>query len=80
MADLEATTGAPFAIAVFRDRSFHNFRDERFGETADFRMNRHGGRERTEDEYRALLKSAGLSLNRIVPTRSPVSVIEAGPL
>ena len=39
-----------------------------------------GGRERTEEEYRALLKSAGLSLNRIVPTRSPVSVIEAGPL
>jgi hypothetical protein len=36
-----------------------------------------GGRERTEDEYRALLAKAGLRLTRIVPTQSPVSVIEA---
>jgi hypothetical protein len=36
-----------------------------------------GGQERTEEEYRALLKSAGLVVSRIVPTRSPVSVIEA---
>ena len=33
--------------------------------------------ERTEDEYRALLAKAGLTLTRIVPTPSPVSVIEA---
>jgi hypothetical protein len=38
-----------------------------------------GGKERTEEEYRALLKSAGLSLRRIVPTASPVCVIEAAP-
>lgn len=36
-----------------------------------------GGRERTEEEYRALLGSAGLSLRRVVPTGSPVCVIEA---
>jgi hypothetical protein len=36
-----------------------------------------GGRERTEDEYRALLAKAGLRLTRVVPTQSPVSVIEA---
>jgi hypothetical protein len=36
-----------------------------------------GGRERTPDEYRALLAKAGLTLTRIVPTQSPVSVIEA---
>jgi hypothetical protein len=36
-----------------------------------------GGRERTEDEYRALLAKAGLRLTRVVPTASPVSVIEA---
>ena len=36
-----------------------------------------GGRERTVDEYRALLASAGLELTRVVGTRSPVSVIEA---
>jgi hypothetical protein len=36
-----------------------------------------GGRERTEDEYRALLAKAGLTLTRVVPTPSPVSVLEA---
>lgn len=36
-----------------------------------------GGQERTEDEHRTLLASAGLALVRIVPTASPVSVIEA---
>ena len=39
-----------------------------------------GGRERTVDEYRALLGSAGLELTRVVGTRSPVSVIEAVPV
>jgi hypothetical protein len=36
-----------------------------------------GGRERTPEEYRALLAKAGLTLTRIVPTASPVSVVEA---
>ena len=36
-----------------------------------------GGRERTADEYRALLAKAGLRLTRVIPTASPVSVIEA---
>ena len=36
-----------------------------------------GGRERTPGEYAALLESAGLRLQRIVPTPSPVSVVEA---
>jgi len=36
-----------------------------------------GGRERTPDEYRELLAKAGLRLTRIIPTASPVSVIEA---
>jgi hypothetical protein len=36
-----------------------------------------GGRERTEAEYRHLLTSAGLSVSRIVPTASAVSIIEA---
>jgi len=38
-----------------------------------------GGRERTEAEFNALLATAGLRVNRIVPTSSPVSVIEAQP-
>jgi hypothetical protein len=36
-----------------------------------------GGQERTEPEYRALLKKAGLRLSKIVPTDSAVSVVEA---
>jgi len=38
-----------------------------------------GGRERTEAEYRALLASAGLELARIIPTLTPVTVMEAMP-
>jgi hypothetical protein len=38
-----------------------------------------GGRERTEDEFRALFDRAGFGLTRIVPTKSPLSVIEAMP-
>jgi hypothetical protein len=38
-----------------------------------------GGKERTEEEYRALFAGAGFDLTRIVPTESPLSVIEAKP-
>ena len=38
-----------------------------------------GGRERTEEQYRALLASAGFRLVRVVPTGSPASLIEAVP-
>jgi hypothetical protein len=36
-----------------------------------------GGRERTADEYRVLLESAGLRMTRTVATASPHSLIEA---
>ncbi|MDQ3805001.1 MAG: methyltransferase [Acidobacteriota bacterium] len=36
-----------------------------------------GGAERTAREYRELLAAAGFRLTRIVPTRSPFSVVEA---
>jgi cyclopropane fatty-acyl-phospholipid synthase-like methyltransferase len=38
------------------------------------------GVERTEQEYRDLLKSGGFEVSRITPTASPVSVIEARPV
>jgi hypothetical protein len=38
-----------------------------------------GGKERTEDQFRDLFASAGLRLNRIVPTARPICVIEAVP-
>ncbi len=34
------------------------------------------GRERTESEFRELFRSAGLSLERIIPTESPYSILE----
>jgi O-methyltransferase domain/Dimerisation domain len=36
-----------------------------------------GGRERSVEEYRTLLAKAGLALTRVVPTASPLSIIEA---
>jgi hypothetical protein len=36
-----------------------------------------GGKERTEKEYRDLLAAAGLNLTRVIPTRSPFSIVEA---
>ena len=38
-----------------------------------------GGRERSAEEYGALFAKAGLKLTRVVPTASPVSVVEAVP-
>jgi SAM-dependent methyltransferase len=37
-----------------------------------------GGRERTEAEYRQLLQGSGFSLMRVLDTRSPLSILEAG--
>ena len=36
-----------------------------------------GGRERTEEEFRSLFARSGFRLTRIIPTKSPQSVIEA---
>ena len=38
-----------------------------------------GGQERTEAEYASLLGKAGFHLTRVVPTASPVSIVEAVP-
>jgi O-methyltransferase domain len=38
-----------------------------------------GGQERTEQQYADLLREAGFDLTRVVPTASPMSVIEAIP-
>ena len=40
----------------------------------------HGGHERTEEEFRALLDGAGFDLTAAVPTSAGVSVIEAVPV
>jgi hypothetical protein len=38
-----------------------------------------GGKERTKDEYRKLLEASGFRLTKIIPTKSPYSVIEGEP-
>ena len=38
-----------------------------------------GGRERTAPEYAALLAKAGFRVQRVIPTESPVSIVEAMP-
>jgi O-methyltransferase len=35
-----------------------------------------GGRERTKEEFAALLRKAGLKLTRVVPTQCPLSIVE----
>lgn len=39
-----------------------------------------GGKERAEDEFRTLFAASGWKLNRIIPTASPVSLIEGLPV
>jgi len=52
-----------------------------FAKMLDLLMLTHvGGRERTEDEYRSLLRSSGFRLQRVISTASPVSVMEAEPI
>lgn len=51
-----------------------------FGKWLDLHMLvMHGGCERTEVEYRRLLRTAGFELTQIIPTRTPRSIIEAVP-
>lgn len=38
-----------------------------------------GGKERTEEEYGKLLEASGFRMTRVVPTKSPYSVIEGAP-
>jgi hypothetical protein len=38
------------------------------------------GQERTEAEYAALLERAGFRLTRVIPSESPMCVVEAVPV
>ena len=38
-----------------------------------------GGKERTEEEFRKLFDASGFTLTRVVPTKSPLSVVEGRP-
>ena len=52
--------------------------DPHFGKIMDLEMMvSPGGVERTEEEYREILEASGLRLNRVIPTKSPLSIVEA---
>lgn len=55
--------------------------DPDFGKFSDLQMLvfAPSGRERTEAEFRSLYDAAGLRLTRVVPTTSPLSIIEGVP-
>ena len=36
-----------------------------------------GGRERTAEEFRALFERSGFTMTKVVPMKSPLSVVEA---
>ena len=38
-----------------------------------------GGQERTEAEFRELLAAAGFQLRRVIPTQSPMRILEGVP-
>jgi O-methyltransferase domain len=49
-----------------------------FGKVIDLEMMvMPGGRERTADEFRGLFAQAGFAMTRVVPTASPLSIVEA---
>jgi hypothetical protein len=39
-----------------------------------------GGQERTEVQFRSLLKASGFELKSITPTTTPINVLEAKPV
>jgi hypothetical protein len=54
--------------------------DQPFGKFMDLNMLvMTGGRERTAREYGELLRAGGFKLNRVVPTESVFSIVEASP-
>ena len=50
--------------------------DPNWGKLLDIQMLIIGGRERTKKEFAAMFKLAGLKMTRIVPTKSPLSIVE----
>jgi hypothetical protein len=73
-----AKTGKLLVMEMLIPPGNHPF----FGKLLDLEMLvlTSGGKERTEAEYRALFGRAGFDLARVVPTQSPVSVLEATPV
>ena len=70
--------GNPRGKVVLLEFALNPGNEPHLGKWADVEMLAlPGGRERTGDEYRELFARAGLKMTRVVPTKSPQSVIEA---
>ncbi len=71
---------SPKAKVILLESVLPSGNDPHFGKLLDLEMlTLPGGRERTEEEFRTLFAGAGYGLVRVVPTKSPLSVIEALP-
>lgn len=73
-----AAAGAPHATVLLLEAVLPDGPDNHWAKTLDVTMLAlTGGRERTLDQYDALLTQAGLTLRQVTPTATAFSVIEA---
>lgn len=71
---------SPRAKVILLEAVLPSGNEPHFGKMLDLEMlTLPGGRERTEEEFRALFAKAGYRLARVVPTKSPLCVLEAVP-
>lgn len=74
----QALTGRPKAKVILLEAVLPHGNEPHFGKILDLEMlMMPGGRERTEEEFHTLFAKAGFQLTRIVPNKSPLSVVEA---
>jgi hypothetical protein len=75
-----ALAGKPNGRVILLEAIIRPGNEPDFGKLIDLEMlMMPGGRERSEAEFVGLFERAGFELTRVVPTRSPLSVIEAKP-
>jgi hypothetical protein len=73
-----ALAGKPNAKVILLEAVLGRGNEPQFGKVLDLEMLLFtGGRERTEEEFRTLFARAGFQLTRVLPTKSPLSVVEA---
>jgi len=75
-----ALAGKPTGKLILLESVIQPGNDPDLGKLVDLEMLVFpGGRERTAEEFAALFAANGFELTRIVPTKSPLCVVEAEP-